>query len=340
MTSTRRDNLSPLQMAEVKDEKLQENIQNIEYKAVRKNVAIGKYICFTSFSPIKPKWDPETMDYLIFQREKTKEGRLHWQGYVEFKKTTRLLAAQSAVGDLTAHIERRKAPNGKLAADYCRKLDSAIPGTCEEFGDKSKSKGQGARSDLDAVVEMIKEGKTIEEIGREHTASYIKYHKGIEKALELFEPEVRPADPEIKLYPWQEAVITNLNSFKPSVNRRRIIWIWSIASKTGKSTFKKYLQFKYGPDQVMEGIFELKEYLYLYKKHKFTVLNIPRDHNMSENDFAVLEKISDGGVMLSTKYEPKRKLVDTQLIVFSNMPPPKERLPERFLEIDLNTDID
>lgn len=319
---------------------LQEPIQDLitepEEKKKIKNVVIGKFICFTSFGVTKPKWDSDKMDYLIYQLERTKDGKHHWQGYVEFKKTTRLEAAQVAIGDLTAHIEKRKARNGIQAADYCRKSESAIPGTCEEFGGMAKTGGQGARSDLSVVADMIKSGKKLRDIARDETSTYIKYYKGIERALSVLEPELKLPNPEIKLYDWEIDIVNKIKRFKAFENRRRIIWVWSLKSKMGKTTFLKYLQFTFGLETVATGDFNLSEYLYLYQGEKITVFNIPRDYPMNDTYWAVLEKLSDGGVMLSRKYEPKKKYIDTQVIVFANMPPDHTRLPERFLEINLN----
>jgi len=72
------------------------------------------------------------------------------------------------------HIEARKG-NQKQAIDYCMK-----DGDYYIFGEK---KHQGTRSDLEDVNLLINEGGKVSDIITRCGIQYIKYHKGIEEAI-------------------------------------------------------------------------------------------------------------------------------------------------------------
>ncbi len=47
------------------------------------------------------------------------------------------------------------------------------------------SKGRGKRTDMDSIKEFIEDDRSISDIMNEHFGSYIRYHRGIEKAINL-----------------------------------------------------------------------------------------------------------------------------------------------------------
>lgn len=111
--------------------------------------------------------------YLVFQREKSESGTVHYQGYVEFSVSLRFNAVKLLCP--SAHIGPRiKTPDN--CRDYCMKEDTRIAGPWE-YG---TFKGcQGKRNDLDSVVETMKEAKTFREVVVAHPTQNIKYLKGI-----------------------------------------------------------------------------------------------------------------------------------------------------------------
>ena len=92
--------------------------------------------------------------YIVFQKERAETGTIHYQGYVEFKRSYRLKRVRTLVSR-NAHFEPRRG-SGPEAAAYCKKAESRVEGPWE-FG--TPSQGQGARSDLCAFKDAIKDGK-------------------------------------------------------------------------------------------------------------------------------------------------------------------------------------
>jgi hypothetical protein len=144
---------------------------------------MSKYWVFTAHdSDVVPLWCDKTMTFLVYQLEKgeTKE-KLHWQGYVEFKKTMRLKAAQTEIGHKGAHMETRRG-TAKQAYDYCTKNDTAVDNWWE-FGEISKTE-QGKRSDLDALAQLAMEGKRMSEVDKIMPGVMMKYDRNFARMRE------------------------------------------------------------------------------------------------------------------------------------------------------------
>ncbi len=154
---------------------------------------MGKYRnwCFTSFM-VDLKYDVEKVEYIIYQQEKCKNGKKHWQGYVEFRNQKRMSEVKLVFGDDTIHVEPRHGTQ-EQAIDYCKKSESKI-GDCVTYG---KPKRQGNRSDLDSIYDAIESGMTAKEILREFRGHGMRYITQIIKCLEI-EYECAPIDMLIK----------------------------------------------------------------------------------------------------------------------------------------------
>jgi hypothetical protein len=114
----------------------------------------------------------------VWQKEETKDGTPHWQGYLELNKKVRYTAIHKIIGtDKKTHVERRKGTREQARA-YCMKEDTRVDGPYES-GAWTEGKGQGYRSDLAAALEC----KTLKEIKENHAETYVRYHRGLEKLL-------------------------------------------------------------------------------------------------------------------------------------------------------------
>lgn len=135
--------------------------------------------CFTSYDiNIRPT-DNEHIKYIIYQLEECPDTkRHHLQGYVEFTNSIRLNRIKELLGDPAIHIERRKG-NRDQARDYCRKEDTRIDGPWEHG---TWTKGQGNRSDLDALHDTMLADPRIGTVVDEHFGLFIKYTRGIQNA--------------------------------------------------------------------------------------------------------------------------------------------------------------
>lgn len=119
--------------------------------------------CFTSFT-----FNEEELEkfltlpctYVVVGEERCpKTGRMHYQGYFEYKNARYFHSLKSQLG-FHVHLEPRR-QTAEQAANYCKK-----DGKFHERGVMSKP--QGARTDLANVKDMIEEGKSLEEIIDEH----------------------------------------------------------------------------------------------------------------------------------------------------------------------------
>ncbi len=100
-------------------------------------------------------------------------GRKHLQGHVSFKRAYRL----SALKKLSkAHWEIAK----------CEDFNYEIKGDDRFIKDERKKKGQ--RTDLETISELVVDGASVREIAKQYPSQFIRYHRGIERLMEVFQP--------------------------------------------------------------------------------------------------------------------------------------------------------
>lgn len=140
--------------------------------------------CFTFFSDDESPgpFDEKRVRYAVFQLEESKEGRLHWQGYVEMDRNQRMAAVQKAIGvPKGTHFEPRRGTREQARA-YCMKNESRVIGPQYlvgpfEFGRWELNPGK--RNDLKSATEC----KSIDEVKSNYPTVYVKYFRGLEKLL-------------------------------------------------------------------------------------------------------------------------------------------------------------
>lgn len=108
------------------------------------------------------------LTYLIFGKEYGQGcNTLHFQGYLELKKKLSLSSVKEFL--TRAHWEKAKG-TGQQASDYCKK-----DGDFVEFG--TLNPGQGARTDLLKIKDMIKDGASELEIAEDHFKQWVVYRR-------------------------------------------------------------------------------------------------------------------------------------------------------------------
>lgn len=143
--------------------------------------------CFEKPNPIM-----ENIKYICWQEEVCPTtGRHHWQTYVEFNNSYSLKKCQNLVGVKNCHIEARKGSPIE-ARDYCKKSESAVANTFEEFGviPEVRKKCQGQRNDIALIKKLVDEGKNYNEIGKEYPNFIIKFSKGIKELIQIRDYEL------------------------------------------------------------------------------------------------------------------------------------------------------
>lgn len=92
------------------------------FSSMSQRASPAKNWCFTSFAEESPKYDAETMAYLVFQREECPETkRRHWQGYLQLKTKSRLASVKKLIADPAAHWEVARGTATECQA-YCMKV--------------------------------------------------------------------------------------------------------------------------------------------------------------------------------------------------------------------------
>lgn len=131
----------------------------------------GKNWCLTINNPEEEcaGFDEIIMQYLICGIEVGEKGTRHIQGYVQFKDRQTLGTVKSIWP--RAHLEiARGSPEKNVL--YCSK-----EGKSHEHGECLK--GQGARSDLDDIKQLIDLGAGLADIRDSNYGSYIRYNRSI-----------------------------------------------------------------------------------------------------------------------------------------------------------------
>jgi len=157
-------------------------------------------ICFTANVPKDKTWedfDVETLrtrlnpSFLICGNETAKTGQKHFQGYAEFPKRKLGSAIMSAFErwGIKAHLEAARG-TAQENVDYCEgnSKDKTPNEVVFRFGEASQN-GQGSRSDLAAMVGLIKEGKTDQELLEENPGAFLVHHRAFQVVRSILAPK-------------------------------------------------------------------------------------------------------------------------------------------------------
>lgn len=148
----------------------------------------GKYWVFTDFE-LRDDYSDWGFEYLCYGVEKCPTtGKMHHQGYVEFKTNQRLTTLGKK---FRCNFERRRG-TAEQAIEYCKK-----DGVFFEFGVKPKVKEQGKRTDINEVKDMVKNGANMSQIA-EVTTSFQAFK--FAESLLKYQEKKRSWKPTVKWY--------------------------------------------------------------------------------------------------------------------------------------------
>lgn len=309
--------------------------------------------CFTCYDE-HWRWEDEELDdkvrYLVYQRERCPStNRIHIQGYVELKTPLRVRAVQNLLRlPVDTHMEARSGPREKARA-YCMKEATREPGEGNgpwEHGSwlEQTSGNATARCKTEEFMAFVTSPEVWQNLEFTRHDLVMAFPSIMGRMPHLFDygwdfiATKRVPETNIEsLYEWETDLIRML---RPERQMRRIFWIWSERSSTGKSTFVQYLADHPFRGRVLVAPWDLRSLLFMYEDHHIIALNMPRDVHeefmVDRSYLATLERISDGGWMPSPKYQSRMKHVHAHIIVTANVPPPYERLPYRIFEVALD----
>lgn len=115
--------------------------------------------------------------HICWQGEIGNSGTPHLQGMCSFDRKLRRAQVKKLIGSERVSVRIRKG-TAEQARKYCSKeetRDDRVP--FEEYG--TFEKGQGRRSDLQEVVNLIRDGKKESDVIEYCPEQYIKFHRGI-----------------------------------------------------------------------------------------------------------------------------------------------------------------
>jgi len=267
--------------------------------------------------------------YLVLQLEECPEtGSLHYQGYIELKNKTTMTQAKTIIGAAHAHLEKRRGTRTE-ARDYCMKDESRLDGPWE-YGTWVPDR-QGARTDITTFIDFLKAPETtISDVYDSQAHMILRYPRWTD-IYNHFHPPTFQLE-AITLRPWQSDLMEKLSG--PWI-RRKIYWIWSQATGTGKTTFSQWIYLQM--PTLLTQDFNWQNLCYALKTDlKVIWFNLPRDTVVNDQVLSTLEKCSDGGPIFSTKYQSMQKVISAHVVVTANCGPPEGHLPGRVEEIHID----
>lgn len=293
----------------------------------------GRNFLYTIKDEEPPSFDEKTMDYMVYQRETGQDtGYVHWQCYIQFK-TRRYWSSAKVYAE--GHHENQKAKKNDDPREYCMKSETSIPGTLREFG---KFQGQGARNDIAEARDIISEHQTINSVYLDRRIDSIVYRctAWVDRVFQATRKRRRVNIFEsygLVPHEWQQVLFKILQA---PPEYRRIIWVWSNASGTGKSRTKEHIKWMF--DRVCSLSYATnRDNSHLFQPDcQVMVMDLCRQNPIDMEVTSFLEDVSNGEVR-STKYQGQVKEFDPiHIVVFSNKPAPVDKLPHRLLEFTVD----
>ncbi len=135
--------------------------------------------------------------YAVFQKEKSKTGTVHYQGYVELALRQRESYLHKIMP--RAFLFYRKG-TADQARDYAMKEDTRMAGSSGpwEHG-VFVAKQPGKRNDLNEACAELKEHRSLAKLAESHPGTFTRYHRGFKQFLHVT-AKPRDAKPEVCLY--------------------------------------------------------------------------------------------------------------------------------------------
>lgn len=281
--------------------------------------------CFTSYdldSFVVPDRHPD-FRYCVYQTEECPEThRWHHQGYIEFNKALAFGTVKELLGDRSVHLEARRGTREQARA-YCMKPESRVAGPLE-FGTWGGS-NERARTDLNEARLKIQAHNSWNAVVNDpELCNVVARHANWARQVYDNRTVNLPEGTITRLYNWQNEVLALL---REPVKPRRIIWIWSAESGTGKSTFFDYC-CRLPEFTVLPGS-DYDNTLYAYDGQGILWFDLTRAQSAEHIPYHALEKFSNATFHLSKKYASVRKHVSAHVVVTANIAPDETKLPDR-----------
>lgn len=277
--------------------------------------------------------DAPEFRYFVYQIEQCPDtGRQHVQGYLELTEQTRFNRVKEMFSPVVVHLEGRKARTYKPARDYCMKEATRVVGPYEIGVSPLKDAARAPPIDWALVRDKIQAASNWTDImytKDEELLRAVSHKLNVVREMFLAKP-VAPREPQITLCKWEKEVLEIL--LKPP-KERLIIWIWSEATGTGKTTFFKYCSSKF---KVLPATL-WTDMLHMFQPGYHDIIWYDKTRAQYSGDpqfYTDIELLSNHSIHSSKKYNGVVKEVIVHVVVTSNATPDEFRLPGRFLVVE------
>jgi len=245
--------------------------------------------------------------YAVWQLEKGESGTPHLQCTLSFSTQVHF----GAIKKLYPRANIQKVKSLPAAIKYCQKEESRMEGPWTRG---EPPKGQGKRTDLDRVAEMVEAGSSLREIARDHPTAYIKFHKGIKELKATLRED--PRDEGFVPRLWQAMILRKLAA---PPGDRKIIWVYDPQGNQGKSRLARHLILEHGALSLSGKVADM---IYAYESQRIVIFDVSRTQSEHMKHLYDMAERLKNGVLFSTKYESRQKnFLPPHVIFFSNSRP-------------------
>jgi len=259
------------------------------------------------------------LSYIIVGHEVGESGTPHLQIYFQLEKQCKMSTIKNWGGPWgRMHFEAARGTDVE-ASDYCKK-----DGDFFELGSRKTMGRKGARNDLEAVKESIKEGKSYDDICDEHFNQSAKYSRFIRERVQARdstkqEVSLREQYSSSVLRPWQAVLLAVTEE---EACPRKIHWVWENVGNQGKSWMATYLGIVKGALILTAGRKVDMAYIFAQAPKPIVVFDLSRTNATEEDNkraldgiYSLAEDLKNGRVV-STKYEPKTVFFRPPHVIF------------------------
>lgn len=145
-------------------------------------------------------WNQD-VQYAVFQREQCPTtGRLHWQGYVQFKRTRTQRQCKEVLGRGSHVLLSRGTPEENEV--YCTKEDTRVAGPFR-FGQRVDGDQRGRRTDIAEAAAAIRDGgdRALRDLIRTSPELFVRYWRGFDALISRVIPPRDSNDtPDVRVY--------------------------------------------------------------------------------------------------------------------------------------------
>jgi hypothetical protein len=304
--------------------------------------------CFTAFKNIEQYKDintiiqrdtKNTIKYIIYQGEYTKDKIQHIQGYIQMKDRKEMTAIKKLLDDKTIHLEPSKG-TPQEASNYCKKTEKDgepqdIFLEYQEYGELDITIS-GTRTDLIGLKDKLINGETLTNImmntiDNTELRNCLHYNRPLrelqhniqqktqrEKVLEKYE--------DIEWNKLQKHLISIIDTEKEIDETRKIHWIYDEYGNNGKTHLAKYLVANGDTYYITGG--KQADILYSYEGQSIIIYDLARTYaDNLDHIYTTIENLKNG-FYLSTKYNSEQRIYSKQptILILANFKPDTSKL--------------